>query len=66
MEPTNDHERTIAEAVDKAFLEDASNRDLIQDIAMSLDFVMSRTDTQFLVEYAYWRRANQISPASLK
>ena len=66
MEPTNDHERTIAQAVDKAFLEDPSNRDLIQNIAMSLDFVMSPSDTQFLVDYAYWRRANQISPANTK
>ena len=35
MEPTNDHERLIAQSVDEKFLS------LIRDIAISLDFVMS-------------------------
>jgi hypothetical protein len=68
MEPTNDHERAIAKAVDKKFLEDPGNRhhSVVGDVASSLDFSMSRSDSQFLVSYAKWRRAHPISPANSK
>lgn len=62
MDPTNDHEQAIAQTVDKKFLEDPGNRQhaIIRDVAESLDFVMSASDSQFLVSYVRWRR----SPAS--
>jgi len=60
MDPKNDHERAIAQAVDKKFLEDPGNRHhaIIRDVAESLDFVMSVSDSQFLVSYVHWRRAH--------
>jgi hypothetical protein len=58
MEPTNDHERAIAKAVDKMLLENPADRHhlIVRDVAMSLDFSMSASDTQFLVGYIQWRR----------
>lgn len=55
MEPTTDRERAIAEAVDEKFLGDPGNRqptirDYL-DISASIDFVMSASDSQFLVDY---------------
>ena len=61
MEPTNDHERLIAQAVDEKFLEDPGNRHhlTVRDIAMSLEFIiMSPSDSQFLVRYVGWRRTH--------
>ena len=68
MEPTNDHERAIAQAVDKKFLEDPGNRQhsIVGDVASSLDFSMSRSDSQFLVRYVQWRRTHPIRPANSK
>ena len=59
MEPTNDHERAIAQAVDEKFAEDSDTRHhlILRDVAMSLDFAMSQSDTQFLVRYTQWRAA---------
>jgi len=59
MDPTNDYERAIAQAVDKMFLEDPGNgRHIIAAVAESLDFVMSVSDSKFLVSYVEWRRAH--------
>ena len=56
MEPTNEHERVIAQAVDEKFLDPANRRNsIIRDIAVMLDFMMSPTDSQFLVRYVQWR-----------
>ncbi len=67
MEPTNDHEQVIAEAVDKKFLEEPGEYDsIVRDIAMSLDFLMSHSDGRFLVDYVHWRLAHRISPANSK
>ena len=59
MEPTNDRERAIAQAVDEKFREDPGNPQhlILRDVAMSLDFAMSPSDTQFLVRYTQWRGA---------
>ena len=52
MEPTNDHERLIAQAVDEKFVEDPGNQLTVWDIATSLNFIMmSPSDSQFLVRY---------------
>lgn len=59
MDPTNDHERAIAQAVDKKFLEDPGHsRHVIAAVAESLDFIMSVSDSKFLVSYVQWRRAH--------
>jgi hypothetical protein len=60
--PATDRERTIAEAVDEKFLGNPGNRqptirDYL-DISAALDFVMSASDSQFLVEYLRWRLAH--------
>ena len=65
MEPTNDHERLIAQAVDEKFLEDPDNQSTVRDIATSLNFIiMSPSDSQFLVRYVQWRRDHPISPSN--
>jgi hypothetical protein len=65
MEPTNDHERTIARAVDAIFLKDnhqhSVERDYL-DVAMALDLTISASDSQFLVSYISWRLTHPISP----
>jgi len=59
MEPTNDRERAIAQAVDKNFLEYPGNghHAIIRDVAESLNFAMSASDSQFLVSYLEWLRS---------
>ena len=58
-EPATDHERTMAQAVDEKFLGNPGNRqptirDYL-DISASIDFVMSASESQFLVDYLRWR-----------
>ena len=57
MEPTNDHELVIARAVDGKILEDPgdSRHLIIRDVALSLNFIMSPSESQFLVRYVLWR-----------
>jgi len=54
MEPTNDHERAIAQAVDEKFRIDpaSSYESIVAGIARSLDFSMSVSDTKFLFHYS--------------
>jgi hypothetical protein len=67
MEPTNLHELVIAQAVDKKFRESPTDRPSItRDVALSLDFEMSPSDSQFLVGYVQWRLAHPIRPVSAK
>ncbi len=68
MESTNDHERVIAQMVDEKFLGDPGNRhhSIVGDIAVSLDFIMSPSDSQFLVRYVQWRLTHPMSPANSK
>jgi hypothetical protein len=57
MEPTNFQERAIAKAVDQKLVEHPSDHryTIIGEVAESLDFVMSASDSQFLASYAHWR-----------
>ena len=57
MEPTNDHERAIARAVDEKILEDPgdSRHSIIRDVSMSLNFIMSPSESKFLVRYVLRR-----------
>lgn len=55
-EPTNDHERTIAEAIDSKLLApDSSYESIVAQVVVSMPFEMSIADTQFLFDYAHWR-----------
>ncbi len=57
-EPTNDHERTIAEALDSKLLPaDRPYESIVAEIVMSMPFDMSIADTQFLFNYAHWKLA---------
>ena len=69
--PTNDHERVIARAVDEKFLGSADDRNRATlrdylDISASIDFVMSASDSQFLVDYLNWRLTHPIRPSNPK
>jgi hypothetical protein len=68
MEPTTDHERAIAEAVDKKLVEYPGNHrhTIIAVVAESLNFVMSASDSQFLVDYLNWRLTHPIRPPNLE
>ena len=64
-EPTNDHERTIAETIDSKLL--ASERpfeSIVAEVVMSVPFDMSIADTQFLFNYMHWRLANPVKKRS--
>ena len=70
VEPATDHELAIAEAVNEKFLgnpdtRQSTIRDYL-DISASLDFVMSASDSQFLVEYLRWRLTHPIGLAKSK
>jgi len=73
MNPTNDHEAIIATAVDTRIREnpDQPFHLIVRDIAMTLEFIMSAADTEFLVHYTRWqdrfanRPLNPISPRDL-
>ena len=58
-EPTNDHERTIAEAIDSK-APDSAYESIVAEIVVSLPFDMSIADTQFLFSYAHWRLAHSV------
>ncbi len=60
MEPTTDHERAIVQAVDEKFRQDPSVSlgFIVSDIAVCLDFLMSASDSKFLVLYSQWRSSH--------
>ena len=64
MERTNDHERAIAKTVDEKLVEYPGNHryTIIGEVAESLDFVMSASDSQFLVSYVQLRRTHRSVP----
>jgi len=56
MDPSNDHERAIKAAIDTIAAEGRlSLASSIPELAASLQFVMSRSDSEFLVQYLLWR-----------
>jgi hypothetical protein len=61
MEPTNDHEAEIARLVDARSKQGDLPKSTIADIASALSFMMSQSDTKFLVRYVIWRRDHPIS-----
>ena len=60
-EPTNDHERAIAEALDSKLLAPESPYEaIVTEVVVSMPFDMSIADTQFLFNYAHWRLAQPV------
>jgi len=65
-----DNERTIVEAVDEKFVGNPGNRqptirDYL-DISVSIDFVMSASESQFLVDYLRWRLTRSVGASLSK
>ena len=60
MQPGSDHETAIAKAIDTKLLKDPDTpiADLIVDVAVSVDFVLSESESQFLLDYAKRCRKN--------
>jgi hypothetical protein len=58
MRPKNDHELAIAKAIDINLLDDPNSafEIIVPVIAGSMGFLLSRSDTQFLLDYAKWRK----------
>ena len=57
-EPTNEHERSISEALDnKVLASDTNYESIVADIVAAMPFDMSIADMQFLFNYAHWRLA---------
>jgi len=54
-EPTNDHERTIAEVIDRKLAPNNPYESIVAEVVVSIPFDMSIADTQFLFNYAHWR-----------
>jgi hypothetical protein len=54
MQPQGDHETAIAKAIDAKLLKDPNTpfADMILAVAVSVDFVLSESESQFLVDYA--------------
>lgn len=60
MKPTGNHETEIARIVDQISVEGRLDLASIQEVIMVLNFMMTGTDTQFLVEYIRWRMDHPI------
>ena len=56
MKPSSDHEREIARRVDERAREDRLLMSAVAEIAASVPFAMSESDTRFLIAYIVWRR----------
>ena len=61
MGPSNEHELAIARIVDQVSIEGRLYPSIIPEVVAALDFMMSRSDSEFLVRYIQWRIANPIS-----
>lgn len=57
--PTNDHERTIAVAIE-SLAPNSPYESIVAEVVESVPFDMSIADTQFLFSYAHWRLAEPV------
>lgn len=60
MGPSNDHELAIARVVDRISIEGRLYPNSIPEVTACLEFMMTRSDSEFLVNYIRWRMANPI------
>ena len=64
VQPLNDHEVVIAQTVDRIAGDGTLHLTSIPKVAGTLDFMMSRTDSEFLVRYIRWRMDHPIVTGS--
>lgn len=67
VQPLNDHELVIAQTVDRIADDGTLHLTSIPKVAATLEFMMSRSDSEFLVRYIRWRMDHPIltgSPAT--
>jgi hypothetical protein len=56
MEPSNNHEREIARLIDeRALCEEKLDYAAVPHTAAKLSFLMTRSDSEFLIAYLHWR-----------
>ena len=60
MEPSNDHERVIAVAVDRISSERNLSIGSVREVISGLAFVITKSDVDFLMHYIQWRMDNPI------
>lgn len=59
MEPSNDHEREIARLFDeRALLQGKLDYAAVPAVTAQLKFMMTRSDSVFLIAYLHWRMNN--------
>jgi hypothetical protein len=59
MGPTNDHEREIARLIDeRALSEPKLDYTAVPTIAAALSFLMTRSDSEFMIAYLHWKINN--------
>jgi hypothetical protein len=64
MEPSNDHEREIARLFDELALSQGKlDYSAVPTVTAQLKFMMSRSDSVFLIAYLHWRVNNPIRKA---
>ena len=56
-EPANDHQRAIAEAIDRK-APGSAYESVVVEVVVSLPFDMSIADAKFLLNYSHWRLAH--------
>ena len=59
-EPTNDHERLIAEAIDCKLTPNGRYESIVVDVVVAVPFDLSISDTQFLLNYTHWRLSHPL------
>jgi hypothetical protein len=62
MEPSNDHEREIARLFDERALSQGTLD--YPAVPAQLKFMMTRSDSEFLIAYLHWRVNNPIQKAA--
>ena len=55
MQPADEHELTIARIVDRLAGEGRLDPSVIDQIIAQIDFVMTQSQGQFLIDYIRWR-----------
>ena len=65
LTPLNSHELAIVRIVDRISSEGMLCLTSIPEIGAALDFMMYRSDSEFLVNYIRWRMANPVASGSV-
>ena len=64
MEPSNDHERELVRLIDeRAISLGKLDYTAVPAVTVQLKFMMTRSDSEFLIAYLHWRMNNPIQKA---